>query len=393
MVRFSLDDVTDDMVLGQSLFSPSGELLLAAGHHVARRYRKRLKELGYSTLLIDEEGTEEAIPETVISEHLQREMEVSFNRSARELRSVFESRKMAEKTVRDIIKSNRNHIDKLIHNSGIARTLDRVIEDILSQNAVVLNLSALQKAGDELLPHVVNVTLTALCIGRKYHFSYEELKQLGMGAINYDLGMVAVSGDIRAKEGELTDDEVLQLQQHTVFGHLMLSQNPVIPPTSAAVALQHHEFQDGSGYPRGIRGDNRPPLKDFSRKGMIHRFSEIVAVADHYDMFTSGRPHFSRGMTAREAIRELIEMSGSKLNTGVVKTLVSIVPLYPVGARIRVVNGPLPQLVGYFGVVARDNPGDLEHPQIVLYETKTHSRIKPILLDLAHQKNFTIELV
>jgi hypothetical protein len=51
------------------------------------------------------------------------------------------------------------------------------------------------------------------------------------------------------------------------------------------------------------------------------------------------------------------------------------------------------QLTGYFGVVARDNPENLELPQIILYETKNHQRIKPILIDMAQHKGVSFELV
>jgi HD-GYP domain-containing protein (c-di-GMP phosphodiesterase class II) len=232
-----------------------------------------------------------------------------------------------------------------------------------------------------------------LCLGKKFHFSYDEMKQLGIGAINFDLGMVAVPREILEKTDALTEEEETMMRQHTVFGYLMLSQNPAIPPTSAAVALQHHERQDGSGYPRGIKGENRPPLKDFSRKKVIHRFAEIVAVADTYEMLTLGRRNESPQHSAQEAIKKVIEMSGTKLNSEVVKTLVSIIPLFPTGARIRIVNAPVPQLVGYTGVVAKNDTERLDQPSLVLYETKNHQRIVPILVDTAKHTGIQFELI
>ena len=86
-------------------------------------------------------------------------------------------------------------------------------------------------------------------------------------------------------------------------------------------------------------------------------------------------------------------MGGNLLNADIIKTLTTIVPLYPVGARIKIVNAPTPQLIGYYGVVARDNPENLENPQIIIYETKNRQKIKPILIDMAKHKGFTLELV
>jgi hypothetical protein len=124
---------------------------------------------------------------------------------------------------------------------------------------------------------------------------------------------------------------------------------------------------------------------------MIHRFSEIVAVADTYDMLLTGRmgPRYD----VRNSIRKLIEMGDEKLNKDIVKCLAAIVPVYPVGARIRIEESPTPQLVGYFGVVAKVDPANLENPQIILYETRKHQRIKPILIDLATHTGFKLEVL
>jgi HD-GYP domain-containing protein (c-di-GMP phosphodiesterase class II) len=393
MVRYNIDDITDEMILGESLFLPSGELLLAAGYRLQERYRRRLKELGFISVLVEVEGTESVIPETIISTHIQREMALSLNKSARDIAESIPIHEQGGRSIQKMLRENKHHLNKFIMSSGIAHALEKFIEDILGQSSVVLNMAELSKAQDDLFAHAINVTIIALCLGKKFHFSYEEMKQLGIGAINYDLGMVAVPREILKKTDALTDEETMMLRQHTVFGYLMLSQNPAIPPTSAAVALQHHERQDGSGYPRGIKGENRPPLKDFSRKKVIHRFAEIVAVADLYEMLTLGRRHYSDQHSAQVAIKKVIEMGGTKLNSEVVKTLVSVIPLFPTGARIRVVNAPVPQLVGYVGVVAKNDPGQLDQPSLILYETKNHQRITPILIDTAKHTGIQFELV
>ena len=393
MVRYNIDDATDEMVLGESLFLPSGELLLAAGYRLKDRYRKRLKELGFYSVLVNVKGTESVIPETIISTHLQREMAVSLNSAAQNLKEVIPVKQQGIRAVQKSLKENKHFLNKYIASSGIVRVVERYVEEILNQPAIVLNISEMKKSPGDLFTHAINVTITSLCLGKKFRFSYEEMKQLGIGAVNYDLGLVAIDPLLLEKEGEFTEEETGMYEQHTVFGYLMLSQNPAIPPTSSAVAMQHHEHQDGSGFPRGIKGENRPPLKDFSRKNVIHRFAEIVAVADVYDMLISGRPHCFEKHKVREALECIIRMGGARLNSEIVKALASIVPVYPVGARIRILNAPVAQLVGYIGVVARDNPIALDQPQIILYETKNHQSIKPFLIDLAQHKGFLFELI
>lgn len=396
MVRYTIEDVHEDMVLGESIFLPNGELLLAAGYRIKERYRDRLVQLGYRNLLVEVAGTEAVVPETTVPEITQREMVSALESSNKELESaIHQFRVQSHERVRDLIKKNKQHLNKYIMTSGVAKALEQFIEEIMSQSSIVLNLSALKQTQQALFSHALNVTIIALCIGKKYKLSYEEMKQLGIGALNYDLGLVTLPKELLEGVVSSFDVEGMKLyHQHPIFGYLMLTQNHLISPTSAAVALQHHERQDGLGFPRGIKGDNRPPLKDFSRQNMIHRFAEIVAVADMYDASLNGRQ--MEGIAAtdiRGALRRVIELGGNVLNSEIVKALVTIVPIFPVGARIRITNAPTPQLIGYYGVIARDNLENLENPQIVIYETKNRQKIKPILIDLAKHKGIGLELV
>ena len=95
----------------------------------------------------------------------------------------------------------------------------------------------------------------------------------------------------------------------------------------------------------------------------------------------------------KDALRVVIEAGGRELNSDIVKTLIAIVPLYPVGARVRIVNAPSPQLIGYYGVVARDNPENLEAPQVIIYESKNHQKIRPVLIDMNRHSGIVLELV
>lgn len=397
MVRYTIDNINEDMVLGESVYLPTGELLLAAGYRIKKRYRQRLIEMGYRNLLVEVEGTEEVKPESTIPENQQRKMATAMETSSKGLSSaIHEFRTASAGKVKELIKKNKNYLNKYIMTAGMANVLEKFIEEIMSQSTIILNLSAMQQTQPSLFTHTLNATITSLCIGKKYKLSHEEMKQLGIGALNYDLGLIALPKKLLEKKaGDLNKKEMDLYRQHTTFGYLMLSQNYLIPSTSAAVALQHHEHQDGNGFPQAIKGDNRPPLKDFSRQGMIHRFSEIVTVADLYNACLYGRPlmDIPEPMGVSAAIKHLMDLSGTVINSDILKTLVSIVPVFPVGTRVRIVNAPSQQLVGHYAVIARDNPEHLEYPQILIYETKNHRRIKPIVVDTLRHSGFSLEVV
>lgn len=392
MVLYSVDDLREGMIIGQSIYTNDKKLLIAAGFHLKQVHIDLLRKWGYTGIHIDVEGTEDVIPESIISQHVQDELTATVEKTSKSIEKEIHQGKITKEDASDIIKKNKKVLNQIIRNSGAFDVINKTIEDIMDEPWVVLNLSKMEQASNQLLEHAINVTVISLCIARKCHFTAREMKQLGLGVINYDLGMLAIPKHILNKDGPLTGDEKKVLQQHAVYGYLMLSNVPSIPATSSIVALSHHEHQDGTGYPRKIKGENRPPIKNL-KGGLIHRFAEIAAVADAYDMFISGRKHYSERLKPKEAIRKLIEMQGTILNSEIVKTLVSIVPDYPVGTRVKIADAPLPDLVGCVGVVSKVDPDHLSKPSIIIYESKHRERIKPIALDLAKCGGLTIELL
>ncbi len=380
MVRYNLDDVADDMILGESIMLPSGKLLLGAGYRVSGRYRDRLKQMGFRSILVHEPGTEDVAPASVVDERDHAALCDSMNGSAEQIEQVVSKfREDSQHDMHRMLFAHRKDLNRFIMSPTIARQLETIIEQIMNQTQIVLNMAALKEASGSFFERAVNVTVTALCVGKKHHFSYDEIKQLATGALNYHLGLIALPKGILHKGAPLTDEEKVLYHQHTVYGYLILAQNPAIPPTSAIVALQHHEMQNGSGYPLGLRGDNAPPAKDISKTHVIHRFAEIVAVADTYHALI-GEPSAEGGddiAVTRSAIEKLIALGGKHLNSEIVKTLVSIVPVYPVGTRVRITEAPSAKLKQFLGVVARDNPGTIARPVILLYQTIKGQKVDP----------------
>jgi two-component system response regulator RpfG len=124
------------------------------------------------------------------------------------------------------------------------------------------------------------VSTFAGLIARKLKLSNEESTNIEFASMVHDVGKLAIPDSIVMKPGRLTPDEFEIMQTHTTEGYAMLSgaSSPFLE-VGAAVALSHHERFDGSGYPRGLVGEQIPLS------------ARIVAVADVYDALTSQRPY------------------------------------------------------------------------------------------------------
>jgi HD-GYP domain-containing protein (c-di-GMP phosphodiesterase class II) len=126
--------------------------------------------------------------------------------------------------------------------------------------------------------HSVNVCTYSLALGRFVGItSPEELKQLGTGAILHDVGMTRIPESILSKREALTSDEWEMIKRHPLWGYEIIKETDLISDASCAAIIQHHEREDGSGYPNKIDSE------------YIHRYSKIVAIADAFDAMTTKR--------------------------------------------------------------------------------------------------------
>jgi HD-GYP domain-containing protein (c-di-GMP phosphodiesterase class II) len=140
-------------------------------------------------------------------------------------------------------------------------------------------LLSLQSKDDYTYRHNVGVGLIAALIGKWLNLKENELTQLTIAATLHDIGKVKIPTDILNKPGKLTKDEFALMKKHTIFGYQMLTETIGINHRQALVALQHHERQDGSGYPFRVGATK------------IDLFSRIVAVADVFHAMTSNRAY------------------------------------------------------------------------------------------------------
>ncbi|MBA7592602.1 hypothetical protein ES708_34791 [subsurface metagenome] len=183
-------------------------------------------------------------------------------------------------------------------------------------------------------------------------------------------------------------------REHPTFGYLLLSKSPLVTPVEKQIVNQHHECQDGSGFPIGLTGQNLPPKKDVARegKGQIYRLAEICSVADAFDNMVYN-PNEDDLKAPDQAIKEIISKSGTVFNKDVVQTLLSVVPYYPIGAGIKVIDIVDPNLIGCRGVVAKINKDNINKPVIILTHDKFLKKIKPSVIDTSRLKTINLKLI
>jgi HD-GYP domain-containing protein (c-di-GMP phosphodiesterase class II) len=169
-------------------------------------------------------------------------------------------------------------------------------------------LAAAVEARDEnTRGHNFRVAELAVRIGRAMDLPNDTLRTLARAGLLHDVGKIGIPDSILSKPGSLDPEEWVVIKRHPEMGHAILSRLDRLRH-EAEIVVAHHERLDGSGYPRGLRGD-QIPLE-----------SRILAVADTYDVLVSDRP-YRKGFPRERAITILREESGTHLWEPAVRAL------------------------------------------------------------------------
>lgn len=392
MIKLGLDEIKPGMLLARSIVSESGELLLSAGNVINDRVLVKMREIELTAAWIAEEGTENVIPEENVSEQLALQSQFIVKENADILKRVAQIKTLTNTNISNAL-ADSSRFKNIIAVDEMKRIIKQILDDLLSKEPVAVNFASIRTKSGYLYQHALDVAITAIILANKLKYTNREIEELALGCLLMDLGKVVFPETLLNKPGQMSEEEQHLYREHPTLGYAILRQNDRIGITTSHVAYQHHERQDGLGYPRGLRGDNQIPLKTLSpKKGMIHRYAEIAAVADTYISLLSPRPNTVAPQSPDEAMRVVIKAAGTQLNRAVVDAFITIVPVFPVGSRVVIVEDKkYRKYTGFSGVVARCSIAHPEKPVLLIIFDREKKKIKPWTLDMSDEDGFKIQ--
>lgn len=205
-------------------------------------------------------------------------------------------------------------------------------------------LSGLQAKDDYTYRHNIGVGVISTLIGRWLHLNEADLSLLSTAATLHDVGKINIGDDILNKPGKYTDSEYAIMKRHTIFGYEIIKRTPNVSPRMALVALQHHEREDGTGYPYGIKGDE------------IDYYSKIVAVADIFHAMTSKRV-YKEAMPFYLVVRQMQEGGFGELDHAICSLFIRRMMEFAIGDDVVLTDGRRGKIVNF-------NPFDLINPLV-----------------------------
>ena len=266
----------------------------------------------------------------------------------------------------------KGHKDAAASSKAIIQSILRVFG---TDRIILVNLCNYDYKGDDyLFTHVLNVSIMTMITATSMGYSREDVFNAGLAALLSDIGMLFISKEIRTSKKALTDDQRAEIYNHPIISASVLD-GLDLPGVIRAVVYQVHEREDGTGYPKGILGEQ------------IHPFSKMVAMCDTY-MAMSGARAYKTKEQPHLKVKALYSMASSgKFDMVVMKKFLAAVSYYPIGSLVKLTDGR-------YAKVVESNPKKFACPIVAFISDSDGNELPRHLMkwvDLLHVPDVQIE--
>lgn len=208
----------------------------------------------------------------------------------------------------------------------VRQAVTPMIDSVMRNQDAMAWLVYLRKRDEYTYQHSIASSIWAVIVGRHLGFDRQGLDTLAMGGMLLDVGKAKLPKSIVHKEGPLDETEMAIMRKHVAVGLNMVKSTPGVNADVLAMIESHHERHDGSGYPRGLAGNDIPV------------FGRISGLVDCFDAMTTKRP-YAPAKSAYDAIRELNVMAGTGFQRELVEQFVQAMGMFPTGSLVELNTG------------------------------------------------------
>jgi len=319
---------------------------------------RHLREQGISTIEAQRlEAVEHAL-EMSTPETLQRKAKQVYFTGISVVRGLLEG-------------ANKHSLDLRTAKRLIFNAVDLIIKD----ESALLGLTTIKSYDDYTFNHSMNVAIYAIALGNRLQLSMKNLSYLGIAGLFHDLGKTVVAKDILDKPGALSPEEWAVIRDHPLQGARMIMRLKGWGQLSSrmiAACFEHHMKYDLTGY---------PPV---SREQMPTLFSRIITIADCYDALSTPRVYRKAPYPSEKILALMIKESGTQFDPLLVKLLINMMGVYPLGALVLLDTGE----IGIVSRIHRD-PELITRPQVCLLGYGAGTYHKDIMVDLTETDRLT----
>ncbi|MFC1650472.1 HD-GYP domain-containing protein [Candidatus Latescibacterota bacterium] len=238
----------------------------------------------------------------------------------------------------------------LIGDNRITNILKEILQKIQDNTDVLMAMIRLKSVNEYTYTHSVNVTVMGVAFAIKLGFNKTDIIRFGTGVLLADLGMTSFSSSILRRPSGLSKIEKEEIKKHPFHSVEFLKKNGIEDSLIETIIIQHHERYDGTGYPKGLKGEE------------IHSISKLFSIIDVYLAMTSQRPQRA-GIPPHMVLADILRNSGTLYDPKMSKYFIKFIGVFPVGNMVELTTERL-------AIVASQNNQDPLRPVIILFTTK-----------------------
>jgi HD-GYP domain-containing protein (c-di-GMP phosphodiesterase class II) len=264
--------------------------------------------------------------------------------------------------MRDVLNAVR--VGRTLDAERLRSAVTSMTESVLRNPDALLLFSQLRAKGEYTESHALDVSIYMITFGRFLQLEPGQIEFLGYLGLLQDIGKVRLPKELLEKRGRLTIEEFERAKLHVNYSAEILRATPGLPGDLARIATLHHERHDGSGYPKGLRGNEI---------GMV---GSIAAIVDTFDALTVKRP-YAEPVSPSAAISMLYKWRGVFFDANLIEQFIRCIGIFPVGSLVQLNTGEV-------GVVVAQNLTKRLLPRVMVIRDAQGNPMQPHkLLDLA----------
>lgn len=338
MESISLESLKPGLTFTSDLYLDSNYILLPQTAEVSDEMINILKLWNFEEVLSEGDvslggdigvskntETVDDTPKEKISENVKKVIEISKNSN------IDNSDKSRMDMVQNVFDEYMNYIEsvfthyvthKEIDYEELSETVQELCIFIKEHRRYILRVTATVDPDKKnfLIIHSMRTTVLAIAIGLQLHLPLSKMIELGVTCILHEIGMLRLPPQLYMSTKKLTAGEKAQISKHTLFGYSIIKECDFPLPIQLGI-LEHHEKENGNGYPRKLTGDK------------ISSIAKIVSVACTYEAISSPRSYKEERSTF-DALLEMIQNKDHSYDDAVLKALLYTVSLYPIGTYV-----------------------------------------------------------
>ena len=208
----------------------------------------------------------------------------------------------------------------------VKESVTRLTDSVVRNPDALLLVTRLREKSVHAHARALQVSIYMIVFARFLELEREELELLGLLGLLQDIGKTRLPATLLEKTGALSPEEVELARKHVEYSAEILNETPAIPPRLPALALLHHERQDGSGYPRGLKAD------------AIGLYGSMAAITDTFDALTAARS-YAETLSPSSALSYLYKERGAGFHADLVEQFIQCVGVFPVGSVVELNSG------------------------------------------------------